>query len=101
MDGCCHRGGSQPQRMSQRRSRRGWDLAAGALSLGVWALMPKCPLCLAAHLALWTGLGFSLAAATYLRWSLLSLSGMLLLYVAWRRKGLQGVGWQTFARIVR
>ena len=48
--------------------------------------MPKCPICLAAYLALWTGLGLSLAAATYLRWVLLLSSTALLLYVALRRK---------------
>ena len=66
--------------------RRGWDLAAGALSLGVWAFMPKCPLCLAAYVALWTGLGLSLAEATYVRWSLLFLSGVLLFYLIVKRK---------------
>jgi hypothetical protein len=81
-DGCCHGRAPQPA----PRLRRGWEFAAGALSLGVWALMPKCPVCLAAHIALWTGLGQSLAEATYLRWSLLCLSGALLLYLALKRK---------------
>ena len=48
--------------------------------------MPKCPICLAAHVALWTGLGLSFAEAAYLRWSLLVLSGLLLLYLALKRK---------------
>ena len=30
------------------RPRRGWELSAGALSLGLWAVMPKCPMCLVA-----------------------------------------------------
>ncbi|HVC92397.1 MAG TPA: hypothetical protein VND64_01840 [Pirellulales bacterium] len=59
---------------------------AGALSLGLWALMPKCPVCLAAYVALWTGLGLSLAEATCLRWSFLCLSGVLLFYLALKRK---------------
>jgi len=57
----------------------------GALSLGVWLLIPKCPVCLAAYVALWTGLGLSFGAATYVRWSLLATSGVLLSYVAVRR----------------
>jgi hypothetical protein len=78
--GCCHDSGppSSPP-------RRGWEIAAGALSLGVWAFMPKCPICLAAYVALWTGLGLSFAAATYFRWSLLCLSGVLLFYLTLRR----------------
>jgi len=76
--GCCNRGSPR----SPSGPRRGWEIAAGARSLGVWALMPKCPVCLAAYVALWTGLGLSLAAAAYLRWSLLFLSGVLLLYLA-------------------
>jgi hypothetical protein len=66
--------------------RRGWEFAASALLLGVWALLPKCPICLVAHAAFWTGLGLSFAQATFLRWSLLLLSGLLLLSVALKRK---------------
>jgi hypothetical protein len=67
---CCRGCAPQPS----PPARRGWELAAGAFSLGIWAFMPKCPLCLAAYVALWTGLGLSLAAATYLRWALLLVS---------------------------
>ena len=79
--GCCNCGESH----LQARSRRGWDIVAGALSLGMWVCVPKCPLCLAAHVALWTGLGLSLTTAIYLRWALLSASGGLLLYLSVRR----------------
>jgi hypothetical protein len=89
--GCCHGDGPQPSSQAARptstshRSRSAWEMAAGALSLGVWVLMPKCPVCLAAYVALWTGLGLSFTAATTIRWSLLALSALLLLYVAVRR----------------
>ncbi len=82
-DGCCR---GRPTQPSRRRSRRVWELAAGGVSLGVWAFMPKCPLCLAAHVALCTGLGLPFAAATWLRWSLLCLSSALLLCLACKRR---------------
>jgi hypothetical protein len=81
--GCCRRAGKLSGAGASTRPRnvRGvWDLAAGAGSLGIWILVPKCPLCLAAHLALWTGLGLSLTAATYLRLGLLCVSAVLLFY---------------------
>jgi hypothetical protein len=55
------------------------------VSLAVWVLMPKCPMCVVAYAALWTGLGLSLTQATYLRWSLLLGSAALLAFVAVKR----------------
>ena len=81
-DGCCR--GRVPQ--LSPRSRHGWEFAAGAFWLGFWALLPKCPVCLAAHAALWTGLGLSFAQATYLYWLPLFLSGVLLFNFALKRK---------------
>jgi hypothetical protein len=46
---------------------------AWVLPSAILVLVPKCPACLAAHVALWTGLGLSLSTATYLRWMLLFL----------------------------
>jgi hypothetical protein len=74
--GCCSGGGGRSS-----PPRRGWEVAAGAASLGIWAVMPKCPMCIAAYVAVWTGLGLSLAAATYLRWSLLLASGAVIVYL--------------------
>src|SRR6202451_4875144 len=92
LTGGCERGrGGRPQwsrssPASRPKSRSAWEIAAGALSLGVWVLMPKCPVCLAAHVALWTGLGLSFPEATYARWSLLSMSGALLVYLVVKRR---------------
>jgi hypothetical protein len=79
---CCCQGGAP---RSPAPTRRGWEVAAGALSIGVWAFLPKCPMCLAAYVALWTGLGLSFAATAYLHWSLLILSGVLPVWIIARR----------------
>jgi hypothetical protein len=85
-NGCCHACAPLPRRPSTLRSRRGWDLVAGVLSLGLWVFMPKCPMCVAAHVALWTGIGISFSEAATIRWSLLFLSGALVCYVFIKRR---------------
>jgi hypothetical protein len=48
----------------------------------VLAAMPKCPLCLAAYVALFTGFGISLAAASFARWLVIAGCVAILLYLA-------------------
>ena len=48
------------------------------------ALLPKCPACLAAYIALFTGLGISLSVAAWLRTTLLIVSFATLLFCAAR-----------------
>jgi hypothetical protein len=51
--------------------RRSLDLTAKVVPVAILAVLPKCPACLAAYVALGTGIGLSLTAATYLRVSLI------------------------------
>ncbi|MEO8573094.1 MAG: hypothetical protein ABI481_03925 [Pyrinomonadaceae bacterium] len=37
----------------------------------IFALVPKCPLCIAAYVAIGTGIGISVSTATYIRLGLL------------------------------
>jgi hypothetical protein len=67
------------------KSGRVSDLALGAFSLGVLALAPKCPMCLAAYVVLWSGVGLSFTEATWLRWSLLFVAGGSLTYLAFKK----------------
>jgi hypothetical protein len=72
---CC-----QPGRNGRFVEAAGW-LVPGT----VLALLPKCPACLAGYVALWTGIGLSIPAASYVRWALLVVCVASLLYVAARR----------------
>jgi hypothetical protein len=47
---------------------RWWHNASGCLGSGtLLVLLPKCPLCLAGYLALWTGTGVAISIAARLR----------------------------------
>jgi hypothetical protein len=67
--------------------RRCWEVAQWAFPSAILALLPKCPMCLAAHVAVWTGIGLSLSTATYLRWALLILCVASLLFLVVKRLG--------------
>jgi hypothetical protein len=76
-DGCCTTG----RRTLVRRCAAG---AGWVVPGAVLALMPKCPACVAAYVAVATGFGMSVSAASYLRTFALALSFAALLYLAAR-----------------
>lgn len=84
---CCQdkgQAGGNPGQPSPRR-RRGGGLAGWIVPSIALALIPKCPGCVAAYVALATGIGISLPAATYLRAILIALCVASLLFLAARR----------------
>ena len=70
----------RPAFARRMRELSGWIVPAAGL-----ALVPKCPACLAAYLAIGTGVGVSVPTATYLRMILLTTFVASLSYVLVKR----------------
>ena len=95
MSACCGAAGGRKTPTWLRGAR---EILAWALPGAVLVSVPKCPACLAAYVALWTGLGLSLSTATYLRWVLLFLCAASLLLLAVSRLGRFGAFFSYFRK---
>ena len=72
-------------RQPASRFHRGGELAGWALPSATLVLLPKCPACVAAYVALATGIGISVPTAMYLRTMLVVLCVASLVFIATRR----------------
>ena len=84
---CCQmatRGRDGAPRSASRWRRRG-EIVGWIIPSATLVLLPKCPVCVAAYVALFSGVGISLASAANLRISLLVLCVVALLCLALKR----------------
>jgi len=71
------------EKVENNVARRSGEIAGWIIPGTILALLPKCPVCVAAYVALWTGIGLSLSAATHLRTFLMLVCiGVILCLVA-------------------
>jgi hypothetical protein len=79
---CCQHNSNAPIVRRSPASAVG-QVAAWVLPSAALIFVPKCPTCLAAYAALWTGLGMSFTTATYLRglWLSVCIGSLLLLVI--------------------
>ena len=80
---CCEGPPPGDRRLPLTRRCRG--IAGWILPGAILALIPKCPLCIAAYIAFATGLGVSISTATYLRLSLIGICLASIAYLAAER----------------
>jgi hypothetical protein len=67
------------------RLRRSREIAGWIVPSATLAMIPKCPVCVAAYVAFATGIGISLPTATYLRTILVVLCVASLVFVTAKR----------------
>lgn len=66
------------------KARRAKDAGGWGVPALVLLLLPKCPMCLAGYVAAFTGIGLSVEAATWVRYSMLAVCVLVLTVLAAR-----------------
>jgi hypothetical protein len=74
-------GNSGGDSLARQIAGRFLDIAGWIIPGAILALLPKCPACLAAYIAVVTGVGLSISSAMYVRTALLILCATLLSYL--------------------
>jgi len=83
MSSCCNAAGRHAPTLAGRVRQAG----AWALPGAILILLPKCPACLAAYVAVWTGVGLPFSMAAHLRAALLFICVAALLSLIIKRLG--------------
>ena len=76
-------------------ARAGVTIAKWTTPTLILALLPKCPLCIAAYIAIGTGIGVSVSTAAYLRLGLLGFSVISLLLLTTLTLRRLAKGWSS------
>ena len=73
-----------PASAARASQRRFAGFVQWALPVTILALVPKCPVCVAGYVLLFTGIGLSLPAAATIRWAIIALCVLALIMLAAR-----------------
>lgn len=74
-----------PKRQCCEKPRRVVATTQWVIPTAILVLLPKCPMCLAAYIAMATGIGIPVAMATWLRAGLITVCVCSLLYLTWKK----------------